>query len=38
MKQEYESPEMEIIAFESEDVIYTSPTPQPDNEGPMAPL
>jgi hypothetical protein len=32
MKQEYEKPEAEIIVFETEDVVYTSPR---DNEGSM---
>ena len=36
MKQKYEEPEMEVIMFETEDVIITSDIPDPD-EGPFIP-
>ena len=36
MKQKYEEPEMEVIMFETEDVIITS-IPE-ENEGPLMPV
>lgn len=37
MKERYEVPEMEIVEFETEDIITTSGGPEP-GEVPMAPL
>lgn len=39
MKERYETPEMEIVEFETEDIITTSDeTPIEPGEVPMAPL